>query len=327
MAKINIAFGSGCTELFLKYENGAPRVLDYEYDSVEIHKLCGGRQYYTSRSGMSGDGWIESYQTLIPVGYYRTDVKNFDWINMREVADGISVMLPYQSHTQEKRWWAYPVVVTRIVEFYDERRDVIVYTTLEKLAKVVKALHLGNEDELGEVREYAKKFVDEQGHTSEVSFKFINMWGDRSFNPWNFMTCKLQKFICDEWEGVWGVFGLTRVGEDSYCRKYWFAGQHYRGEQLEGLTDDAFYEGGEALAAFVPDWEIVDGTAARKSTRNGQGYRVVIWRNPENYRETYAPKILFDTAASIEEVGTLLGIVENPEADTAETLETEEAPE
>lgn len=323
MAKINIAFGSGCTELFLKYENGAPRVLDYEYDYAEIHKICGGRQYYTSRSGLSGDGWLQSYRNLIPVGYYRTDVAHFDWQNPVEVADGISVMLPYQAHNPEKRWWAYPVVVTRAVESYDERGDVIVYTTLERLAEVVKALHLGKEENIGEIREYSKTFTDEHGYTTKVSFKFINIWGDRSFNPWNFMTCKLQKFICDEWEGVWGVFGLTRMGENSYCRKHWLAGQYYRGEYLEGLTDEIFEEGGEALAVFVPDWEIVDGTAARKSTRNGQGYRVVIWRNPENYRETYAPKILFDTAESIEELSILLGMAENFDNAISEAAETE----
>ena len=54
MKHIDINFGAGHTELFLKFEKGIPKVLDYEYDADEIHHLCGGRQYYTSRAGFSG---------------------------------------------------------------------------------------------------------------------------------------------------------------------------------------------------------------------------------------------------------------------------------
>lgn len=319
MKHIDISFGGGYTKLFLKFENGLPRVLDYEYDTDEIHEICGGRQYYTSRSGLSGAGRIESYKSLIPVGYYRTDVVNFDWIFPIEVTDRIDVLLPYQAHNKEKAYNSNPVVVTLRGEWSTEC-EYVVYTNLERVAEVVKALQLGKAEILGDVKELAKTFVDACGHDVMMKFKFINLWGERSFNPWHFVARHLHNLLCEEHGGVWEHFGLTRLQEDFYCRKIWLAGSYYRGERVEGLMDDIFYEGGEVLAAFVPDWEIID-TIARKSTRNGQAYRALYWICPERYQEFVIPKIFMDTAESLDELKALMGFEVQEEPDNDENFE------
>ena len=320
MKHIDINFGAGHTELFLKFEKGIPKVLDYEYDADEIHHLCGGRQYYTSRSGFSGAGWIESYRSLIPVGYYRTDVAYFEWIKPVEVADRIDVMLPYQAHTEKKDYNSNPVVVILRGEWSTEC-EYVVYTTIERIAEVVKTLQLGKIESLDEARELTKTFVDDWGHDVVMTFKFVNLFGGRSFNPWHFVARHLHNLVCEEHGGVWEAFDLTRLYENFYCRKVWLAGSYYRGERVEGLTDDAFYDGGEELAAFVPpNWEIIN-TVARRSTRNGQAYHALYWVNPGRYQEFIIPKIFMDTAESPDELKALMGFEVQEETDNDENFE------
>ena len=61
------------SDLFLDLTGKKPRVLDFEYDGSELHERCGGKTYYTSRSGLSGAGYLENLGTLMPLGRYRVD--------------------------------------------------------------------------------------------------------------------------------------------------------------------------------------------------------------------------------------------------------------
>ena len=108
--KFNFSWGSGSSDLFLHISGGKPEVLDVEFDGEELHRLCGGKTYYVSRSGSSGAGYLNSLGSLIPLGSYRIDTahNDFQWFlpigKIREDYEEVEVQVavPYASHSEDK---------------------------------------------------------------------------------------------------------------------------------------------------------------------------------------------------------------------------------
>lgn len=77
--RIEMEFGQGTDTLLLEVETN--RVWSYETDREELHNLHGGKQYYFSRSGLSGAGYLEpdADHSLLLVGGYRVDAPNVRW--------------------------------------------------------------------------------------------------------------------------------------------------------------------------------------------------------------------------------------------------------
>lgn len=69
-ARIDLCFGGGHIDCLLDLVSGT--IEQYRGDS--IHSRLGGKQYYQSRSGLSGAGWVPAKPTLKRVGTYRIDV-------------------------------------------------------------------------------------------------------------------------------------------------------------------------------------------------------------------------------------------------------------
>lgn len=71
--KTQLCFGNGVMDCFMDVESG--NFYAYGASQGEIHKLFSGKQYYCSRSGLTGAGFILS-DNIVEFGYYRTDCKD-----------------------------------------------------------------------------------------------------------------------------------------------------------------------------------------------------------------------------------------------------------
>jgi len=72
--RIEVRFSGGYDSILYSVKDN--RFYSYEREIDELHARYGGRQYYSSRSGLSGAGFLEvdpANNDLIIFGYYRTD--------------------------------------------------------------------------------------------------------------------------------------------------------------------------------------------------------------------------------------------------------------
>lgn len=71
--KYQVSYQSATSDCF--YSVRQNQFFSYEEDASELHDKFGGKQYYESRTGLSGAGYLESLGDLIPFGWYRTDIR------------------------------------------------------------------------------------------------------------------------------------------------------------------------------------------------------------------------------------------------------------
>ena len=76
MARIDLEWGGGGFSVILNLKDG--QLFPYG-GKPEFHQEFGGKCYYTSRSGMSGAGWIPGSPYFRRVQGYRTDTQRPDW--------------------------------------------------------------------------------------------------------------------------------------------------------------------------------------------------------------------------------------------------------
>lgn len=99
--KIDMQFGGGYNTILYSARRNC--FFAYEQEAVEIHSKYGGRQYYSSRTGLSGAGFLEVdpiNNDLIQFGYYRTDAMNEQRIETVHTVNGCPVFgyAPIISH-------------------------------------------------------------------------------------------------------------------------------------------------------------------------------------------------------------------------------------
>ena len=76
MKRIKVGFWGGLSDVLFSTKDG--RFYFYEIESEEVHCKYGGQQYYVSRSGMSGAGFLlpkDENNDIILFGTYRVDIK------------------------------------------------------------------------------------------------------------------------------------------------------------------------------------------------------------------------------------------------------------
>ena len=76
MKRIKVGFWGGLSDVLFSTKDG--RFYFYEIESEEVHCKYGGQQYYVSRSGMSGAGFLlpkDENNDVILFGTYRVDIK------------------------------------------------------------------------------------------------------------------------------------------------------------------------------------------------------------------------------------------------------------
>lgn len=76
MKRIDLEFGQGSDAILFSAKSG--KFFSFEKNGKELHELYGGKTYYTSRTGLTGAGYLEigpADNDLIRFGYYRTDAR------------------------------------------------------------------------------------------------------------------------------------------------------------------------------------------------------------------------------------------------------------
>jgi len=98
--KIHYEFGGGETTLLLSLRN--KEIFDPEIDQNFLEKKgYFVSPYYSSRSRLSGAGWISPANDLVKVGYYRTDIYNIEQrgeLIFPETGNNIKIYVPWKSH-------------------------------------------------------------------------------------------------------------------------------------------------------------------------------------------------------------------------------------
>ncbi len=206
---IDVKWGQGDSSLFLHpVANGSFELLDYEFDHTYIHNLVGGRNFYQSRNGSSGAGFLDTMGILIPVGYYHTDTMN-PWV-VRKNVEGIEILIPYASHTANKSrlLQEYPVVLL-IGE------NTIIYVSWYKnFLSVLKAILTRK---FVETKTLSRTFIRTteygMGQKEEVTIQFANLFGYCKLYPWQWVTDNLLKDYKAGYssEFPWRIFHVSQL--------------------------------------------------------------------------------------------------------------------
>jgi len=117
----DLSFGGGEFDVLVDLAN---RDISVYNGGEEFHARFGGRQYYTSRSGLSGSGWIPSRLDRIVVRGYRTETE-IPWAALAPIGGGFELGIPtYRDHGGEIPE-DYPALVR-----YPDRRLVVCHPDL-----------------------------------------------------------------------------------------------------------------------------------------------------------------------------------------------------
>lgn len=245
---IDVAFGGGASSLFLAPVDGGFELLDYEFDSERIHQIGGGRQYYQSCSGYSGAGYLTHYGELIPVGYYRVDTALNDHQFPVNLTDEISIMFPYVSHGSDVQSTLEnnPVIL-------QVSNDTIIYVDFYTNMNEVLETLLSEEELPQEARILKKRFYNGYSQQEEeVELKFFNLFGERSYYPWEFATDLLAPYcIYEPKERIHQIFRVTEREHGEWV-KGCKIGQKFCSEEL--LKEDPCLEMKEAPKG----WQLAD---------------------------------------------------------------------
>lgn len=309
-SKFEFGWGSGSSDLFLYVEGGKPEILDYEYDTAQLHKMCGGKNYYCSCSGCSGAGYFTNLGPLLPLGAYRIDTahNDFQWFlpigKIREDREEVEVQVavPYVSHSEDKTEILrnHPTVVKfgKSVVYCDFDRNFI-----DILRMILTGKKLPEECEMDGYtysrrghRTLKKVFSkpDYWGNTreEEVTMEFYNLCSmENTPKPWEFFGEELKEFKAD-WgeERMFQLLSVEKLADGTFVRTMKFDSMKYRGKALAGnpletgnltagwkrIADGVlvrFYDkSNEAhLVAYAPAREAHEKLAKRLANRMGEG--------------------------------------------------------
>lgn len=266
---ITLGWGSGETDLFLApSEGGSVELLDYEYDYEKIHQMCGGRLYYRSWSGCSGTGYIRKWGPLTRVGYYRVDTAYNEWQYPVKLSEEVSIMLPYQSHTEDKTdiLENNPVVI-RI------GRNTLIYCNYYDNMREVLSILLSGEKLKEEPRTLTRTFVDVQRRYERVvELKFYDFFG-WSHNPWEFAKDLFaESYIAHAGERLYELFHLAKCENGMLVSTTRIAGALYASKILD--QDPC-----EALTESIAGWEVTGSQMAYRLHENE--VHIVGWESSE----------------------------------------------
>jgi hypothetical protein len=105
MKRIDLEWGEGKGTIILEpiapIGDDSYLIWSYEMDHENFHKKFGGSNYYQSRTGLTGAGWIpNNLQTarLIFPGTVRTDLASWQFYKGQEIAPGMELYVPYKKN-------------------------------------------------------------------------------------------------------------------------------------------------------------------------------------------------------------------------------------
>ncbi|MBT9158636.1 MAG: hypothetical protein DDT36_01654 [Firmicutes bacterium] len=98
---LNLGWGGGRFDVLLDLRSRQLVEYSSETAAAQVHETYGGKNYYRSRSGMSGAGWIPDHMALRSVATYRVDsayVEAPDLASVSETVPGFAIIAPIDYH-------------------------------------------------------------------------------------------------------------------------------------------------------------------------------------------------------------------------------------
>lgn len=242
----DLMWGGGTSTLLLSFEDGQAVVLDYEYDTEEIHRLLGGKRYYVSRSGNSGAGYVTRIPQevgFIPVGLYRADVSpsglDYDRSFIRaircEQGRDMWIYLPYASHSGvvadtpavivAKDTWSFNgcfVTFCLIEDLEEVIRQIVKCSSVEELSRKNTTNTL------------RRVFVDEYGNKVDVNVRLLDLCPRRRLKPWTFVAASglldrysIERSMENPIQKPYGELGLATLPDGKVVNSCWIGGDMY----------------------------------------------------------------------------------------------------
>jgi len=94
---MKLQYGGGYKSAFAHINKGKLKIHEYNgLTADEIHERFGGKQYYRSRSGASGAGYVPDSPDIRPVNAYRVDTR-YPWFsaNAQWTLPGLKIFYPF----------------------------------------------------------------------------------------------------------------------------------------------------------------------------------------------------------------------------------------
>lgn len=241
--KIDLNFdGHGSTIL---WSISRRQFFTYETDREELHRLFGGKSYYTSRSGCSGAGYIlpDPGEDLIELGLYRPDTNGEQ--------DAKVVLLPSPMGWGHRRLYVYvPWISHRGISFGQSPFVV----TDEEGKKIVFAR--GHDDLLSTLlgweningREICQECYLQNGERTMFSFQLVNEARFFGLRPTRFLNGGDFSF-CREWQSEEG-----RPGGDVFSNRLHILkgyGDVWLHRHVDGFSDQKWSEDPRKLIGHI----------------------------------------------------------------------------
>ncbi|MBO7560581.1 hypothetical protein J6T21_00885 [Candidatus Saccharibacteria bacterium] len=331
--QIVVGWSGGVSSLFLEMKNGQPHLLSYEADHEKIHELCGGKLYYKSCSGASGEGYINGLGQLVELGLYRDNItyNNEIWFktvgtarSKGGITEDIQVAVPYGSQFALKD---SPVAIKHgntlvYCDFYSNFVDILkAIMTCEELPEEYEAD--GRRDYRRGHHTITRTFskLSDDGATvleEEVTLEFYNLSSSSCApNPWSFYSYNLREFTATiSRETMYRLLSVAELGK-SIVRTIKIDGITYCGEVLPGDPLETghltvgwqhkakdilvrFYDGSNEahLIAYAKNSEVRKRLAQRIAYRMNEGQEFIDFIMNDDARkyteyEVVVPKTLY----------------------------------
>jgi hypothetical protein len=105
---ISLEWSGGDFSVIVDWRNGAIMSYSNQEEARRVHIAFGGKNYYISRTGLTGAGWIPNHAMLAKVSTYRTDIANVDVPRKQTWDSKICVPINYTEHNID---YNYPILV------------------------------------------------------------------------------------------------------------------------------------------------------------------------------------------------------------------------
>lgn len=122
--RMDLAWGGGKFDVLLDLRWGALMPYASEKSAAYVHERLGGQNYYRSRSGLSGAGWVPGHMALRKVATYRTDVAYpGDFIDVEYLRDetvpGLGTIIAPMDYSGRVVAGDWPIAVLRGYRKYE----------------------------------------------------------------------------------------------------------------------------------------------------------------------------------------------------------------
>jgi len=107
---IDLEWGGGSFSVIVDWRNGAIIPYSNQEEARRIHDSFGGKNYYISKTGLTGAGWVPNHAIVTKVSTYRVDVVNIDVPPRESWQSSICVPINY---AEKKIDYNYPILVGR----------------------------------------------------------------------------------------------------------------------------------------------------------------------------------------------------------------------